>query len=96
MSSATAYVVIVSAVGAALVSIVNAVGSWWGRQDARVAAVAAIGKLDQIHELTNSNMTAIKVQLQIALARIEMLERMFLMHGLTVPLAPVTDTDAQR
>lgn len=91
MSSATAYVVIISAVAAALVSIVNAVSAGWGRQEARYSAAQATVKLDQIHELTNSNMTALKAQLQAALDRINALE-----FKLTTAVNSVAEADREK
>ncbi len=79
--TATAWVTVIAATAAALVSVVNALAAGWGRQEARRVAATASTKLDEIHELTNSNMTALKGQLATALARIEALESKLLQHG---------------
>ncbi len=82
------WTVIISTITAGIVSIVNAIGNFWGRSEARqtashikdtvVATTAKLEtadhKLDVIHDLTNSSMTALKAQLATALARIDTLE----------------------
>ncbi len=82
-------ILLVAAIAQAVVTIIKAIADGWGRaavkadverarvdladKSARIADVTN-GKLDQIHELTNSNLTALKAQLAAALARIDHLE----------------------
>lgn len=72
-------VTVIGAVAAAAVSIINGINSSRGRSEARektaVVAAQTNGKLDQIHELTNSTMTALKEELAVAHARISVLEQ---------------------
>lgn len=65
---------LIAATAGALVLVINAIAAGWGRKDARDAAASADRKLDQIHDLTNSNLTALKAELKTALERIERLE----------------------
>jgi len=83
-------VLLIGAIAGGFVLVINALGQWWGHQDAREAkaqrieiahtaqatAEVADRKLDVIHDLTNSNMTALKAQLAAALARIDKLENL--------------------
>jgi hypothetical protein len=83
MNNAAALITVIAATAAALVTVINAVAAGWGRTEAREAATSASAKLDQIHELTNSNMTALKAQLAAALDRINALEERLISHGAT-------------
>jgi len=74
-------IVIISSSTAGIVSIVNAIASGWGRGEIKDKLETTNGKLDDIHVLTNSNLTNVKSQLSVALgqlstalARIEKLE----------------------
>lgn len=76
---------VIGAIVIGLVTIINAVGSYWGRQTARKEHVETIGralqadrKLDEIHELTNSNLSMVKSQLKEAKERIDKLESLIL------------------
>jgi hypothetical protein len=84
MGNAAAWVTIIAASAAAVVSILNAWNGSTGRQEARDAATSASGKLDTIHELTNSNMAALKLQLATALGRIDALENKLLANGKSI------------
>ncbi len=108
------WTLLISAVTAGIVSIINTIGNFWGRTEARQTATAvrerlvtealhikdtvantaatttakldtADRKLDVIHDLTNSNMSALKAQLATALARIDSLETALIAK--MVPLA---------
>ncbi len=79
--SAVEIITVIAAVSAAVVSIVNAIAAGWGRQAAQARGERAEQKLDVIHDLTNSNMTALKGQLATALDRIEKLETLLASHG---------------
>jgi len=79
--SASDWVLIIGAVFGGAVLVINAFGTFWGRHEAKVVAAdakadraVAQGKLDVIHDLTNSNLSALKGQLTTATARIEKLE----------------------
>jgi len=82
--SASDWAMMIGAVALGIVSIVNALGQYWGRKDARFVKAqndklqttvdVSDGKLDQIHDLTNSNMSALKDQLEAAMNRIDKLE----------------------
>lgn len=62
-SQAQAWVILIAAVGAVVVSIINAIKSKSNGQ-----------KLDVIHQLTNSNLTAVKADLVLALNDINFLK----------------------
>lgn len=82
------WVIIIGAFFGGIVLCINAWGTHFGRKEARAVAAKASeerkiasGKLDIIHDLTNSKMTALKdelaetkLQWQIALDRIGRLE----------------------
>jgi hypothetical protein len=81
--TATDWVLIITAVFVGIVSVVNAWGTHFGRKEAKAAVQEArdsrheaSGKLDVIHDLTNSSMTALKGELAAALMRIDKLEGM--------------------
>jgi hypothetical protein len=74
MTTAAAWILIISAVGTLLVSTINAIAAGWGRREAKAAADSASAKLDVIHTSTNGTMTAMQAQLTVALSRIESLE----------------------
>jgi hypothetical protein len=73
-------VTVIAAVAAAIVTIVNAVAAGWGRSAAskerQEIGARTDHKLDEIHTLTNSNLTNVKEQLATALDRIEKLEQL--------------------
>jgi len=83
----TGEVLIVIAAGtSSVVSIIGAIAQGWGRaagrekaaanhQELMVKAADASEKLDEIHVLTNSNLSELKVQLAEAKARIDSLEK---------------------
>lgn len=86
--TAEGWVLIIGAFFVGIVGCINAWGTHFGRKEARAVAEQAAeerkiasGKLDIIHDLTNSKMTALKDELaetkfqwQIALDRIGRLE----------------------
>jgi len=84
--SASDWAMVIGAGALGVVSIVNAFGQYWGRKEVKTvqaqneklqeAATVAGSKLDVIHDLTNSNMTAVKNQLSAALNRIDKLENL--------------------
>lgn len=83
---------IIGAVGAAIVLIINALGTHWGRKEAQVAAADQNRKLDVIHDLTNSTMSTLKAALAAAEAALEtaqtrnaMLEHLLMLRGAVVP-----------
>lgn len=67
-------ITVIAAVGAALVSLTNAVAAGWGRRRAEVRHQTVDRKLDEIHTLTNSNLTLVQNKLKDALVRIDRLE----------------------
>jgi cell division septum initiation protein DivIVA len=89
--SASDWAMMIGAAALGIVSIVNAFGQYWGRKDVKTvkaqneklqeAANIAGGKLDVIHDLTNSNMAAVKNQLAAALNRIDKLENLLVAQG---------------
>lgn len=85
--SAPDWVLIIGAIAGGVVLVINAWGTYFGRKEAREAALTASGKLDVIHRLTNSSMTALKTELETALARIEKLEGLLTdaLHRADVP-----------
>ncbi len=79
--TASDYVLIIGAVAGGIVLCINAYGTHYGRKEAKEAASEAKAarheasdKLDVIHDLTNSSMTALKAELATALSRIARLE----------------------
>jgi ribosomal protein L7/L12 len=81
-------VIVVTVTATAFVTVINAVAAGWGRQAAKDRGERAEQKLDVIHDLTNSNMTALKqqlaatgLQLAAALDRIDKLETLLTQHG---------------
>jgi hypothetical protein len=69
---------VIAAVTAAIVTVINAIAGGWGRSAAKMQAAAdqaeSVGKLDQIHQSTNGNLTKVNSQLDTALSRIDKLE----------------------
>lgn len=77
---------IITASATALVTVVNAIGTYWGRkvraakvdaghQDLVTKADAAATKLTEIKTLANGTLAALQLQLADALARIALLEQ---------------------
>lgn len=62
VAQAQAWVILVAAVGAVIVSVINAVKSKANGKKLEVAD----RKLDEIHVLTNNNLTAVKADLEMA------------------------------
>lgn len=73
MSQAQAWIIVIGALATAVVSIISALKS---RQNGV--------KLDEIHVLTNSNLTAVKNDLKTALADIKKLQQ-FITEGKSAP-----------
>ncbi len=67
-------VIMVSSITAGVVAVINAVGGYWGKQEVVRKQNETLVLGQQIHDLTNGNLTLIKSQLAAALARIEGLE----------------------
>jgi 5-bromo-4-chloroindolyl phosphate hydrolysis protein len=85
----TEWLVIIAAIGVVLVNVVNAYHTNSkvdaARDQARETAIlteetadSTGKKLDEIHELTNSNLSSVNKQLEQANARIEKLEQLLL------------------
>jgi hypothetical protein len=90
------WLILVTAGTSGMVSIVNAIATGWGRAAGRQAAQAnhedlvaraedASDKLDEIHVLTNSNLSDLKVQLAEAKERIDSLEKILTTQLATKP-----------
>ncbi len=94
-------IVVIAAVGTMLVSVVNAVSAGWGRQTTRDAHRDLIKrsqqsdrKLDEIHTLTNGNLSKVNKQLADALERIARLET--LLQDALLAKERAQGTDPQR
>lgn len=74
MSVAAAWVTIIAALSAAIVSIINAWLAAGGRNEAKTAAESAAVKLDTIHDATNGGLAVLKAQLSVALAELAALK----------------------
>lgn len=69
-------VIVVPLYTAAIVSVIQAIASAFGRRRARSAAKRTVDKLDEIHDFTNSNLTRVTAQLAAATERIAELEKL--------------------
>lgn len=76
---------IIGAVAAAIVQVRN------GQQRAAAAQVSNDHKLDEIHQLTNSNLTAVKTELAAAKLEISELRALFEAVAVKRPGGPVTE-----
>lgn len=80
----TDWLAIIGGIATAIVLVINAIGTFWGRVEAKASqkdrdklnakADSADKKLDKIHELTNGNSEELKRQLKEAIAEIASLK----------------------